>query len=264
MPFPPGHGGFLSVPSGVFTVDPHSLGAYDTQRATWLPVAPTGVSPDGSRYAWVVDPSTPAGNFPPGTGKIDISNVGLGGWDVKTPRHVRLVAWTPSGIYVASVANPGAPSVGLSLVNTGNNVFDHDIISTGSWPIVGYQFAYGTARNQIESLNLETGVVTPVLAVSGARVFPVGLDYTYNVIVGANNASGFTVTIVPSNQQIFSGPSLDTPAGASDPTSAIADMSGIWFSSAAGDIWHYTPGELAAKRIGSTGLASAHLAGTCV
>jgi hypothetical protein len=263
-PIPAGHGGFVSVPSGVFTVDRNSLGAYDTQRSTWLPVTPGGISPDGSSYAWVVDPNTPAGNFPPGTGKIDINNLDGGGYGITTPRHVRMVAWTPSGMYVASAPNPGAPSVGLSLINTGNNVFGHDITSTGSWPIVGYQFAYGAAGNRIESLNLETGLVTPVFTVPGARVFPVGLDYSYNVIVGANTASGYAVTIMPSNQQIFSGPSLDTPSGASDPTSAVADTSGVWLSSAAGDIWHYTPGEHAVKRIGSTGLASAHIAGTCV
>jgi hypothetical protein len=281
-PIPIGHGGFMSVPSGVFSADPNSLGAYDAKRSTWLPVTPAGISPDGSRYAWVVDPNTPQGNFPPGTGTVDINNLDGGGYGVNTPSHVRLVAWTPSGIYVASISpQAGASPVGLSLINANSNAFDHQIIAAGSWPVVGYSYAYGAdldrsdphppapsgngtaPGNRIEKLSLADGTVTPVLTVPGSRVFPVGLDYSYNVIVGANNAGAFTVTLEPSGQQIFSGPSLDTAGGASDPTSAVADLNGIWFSSVAGDIWHYAPGETAVHRVGSTGLTSARIAGTC-
>jgi hypothetical protein len=276
-----GHGGFITMPTRSFAADLNSLGGYDHQRSIWLPVTYAGISPDGSGYAWVLAPGSP-GTGPPGTSTVYINNLAGGAnFGGRTPGPVRLVAWTATGIYLASI-NPqsDATPLGLSVMRA-NGAFDHQITSTGYWPVVGERFAYGAdvdpsdphppvpntpgpaPGNRIEQLDLQSGTVTPVITVAGARVFPEGLDYTENLVMAADTPSGFTVKLMPSNVQIFSGPPLGSPAGASDPVSALGDSTGIWFTSTSGVIWHYATGDPAAHQVATTGLASPALAGPC-
>jgi hypothetical protein len=271
----------VTLPSGAFAVDPPSSGAYDHSASQWLPTSYHGISPDGTRFAYV-EPAVSTGG-PPATGVVHIIDV-AGGTDhiVRTPGPVGLVGWTSTGIYVdAIIPQSDAPPAGLSVINPTTNTFDHQITNTGFWQVVGDHFAYGAdvdpadpsppvqngpgpaPGNRIEKLDLATGTVTHVLTINGHRVYPEGLDASQNPIVGANTSSAFTVQLTPSNVQIFSGASMDTTSGDPDPWSALADSTGIWFSSLAGVIWRYGPGDTAAHQVAATGIGGAGLAGPC-
>lgn len=256
-----GRGGFLTMPAGTFAIDSTSLGGYDRQLSTWLPVSYRAIAPGGAEYAYVAS-SAEAG---PAGRDVFINHVkGFGGFDVQTPGRVRMVAWTSSGIYVASITSiSDASSTGLAII-VSETAFGHQITKTGSWPVVGIRYAYGAQGDRIDQLELSTGNVSTLVTLSGARVFAEGIEYSEtNLIVAANTSQAFTVTLVPSNQLIFTGPSLDVPAGAADPISALGDDTGIWFTSTAGVIWHYTAGEARLQRAGESGLRSPIIAGPC-
>jgi hypothetical protein len=277
-----GHGGFLTLPSGTFTVDATSSGGYDHQASKWLPTSYFAISPDGTRYAYA-EPAIANPGGPPMAGIVHIVDVATSiDHQAAIPGPVLVVAWTATGIYIeAIVPQSGAPPTGLSLINPATNAFDHQITSTGFWPVVGDHFAYGAdidptdphppvqngpgpaPGDRIDRLDLATGTVSYVLTLPGGRVFPEGLDSSQNPIIGANSASGFFVQLEPSNKQIFLGSSLDTPAGDPNPVKALADSTGIWFSSLSGVIWHYGPSDATAHQVAATGLGSAGLAGPC-
>lgn len=269
------------MPSGAFVVDPPSSGAYDHLQSRWLPTSYHAVSPDGARYAYA-EPAIANPDGPPHVGIVHVINVATGtDHPVSIPGPVAVIGWTATAIYVESIVpQSDAPPVGLTVVNPDTQTF-RQITSLHQWLAVGDHAAFTTdidpadpsppvqngpgpiPGDRIQKLDLTTESLNPFLTIDGARVSVLGIDSSGNPIVGANSAGGFTVRLTPSNLQIFSGPSMDTTAGNSDPLSALADSTGIWFSSIAGVIYHWATGDLAVHQVAATGLSYPGLAGPC-
>ena len=275
-----GAGGFVTIPGGTFAADPASQGAYDHQQSRWLPTSYRAVSPDGSRYAYA-EPAGAAGG--PQVGVVHIVNVSSGvEMKATTPGPVGIDSWTASGIYVYGIIpQSDAGPIGLTVIDPATQQF-RQITPSGEWLVVGDRYAYSTdvdpadphppvqtgpgriPGDRVVRLDVTTGAVTPVVTVNGATVEVLGLDTSGNPIVSANTSTSYSVRLTPSNTQIFSGPAFDnSPASTGDPLTALADATGIWFSSIAGQIWHYGPGDTVLQAVSATGLGFPALAGPC-
>jgi hypothetical protein len=275
----PGHGGFVTFPGGAFAVDAQSQGAYDRQSARWVPAAYVAVSPDGSRYAYTIIPQATGG---PVAGAVHIVTVSSGNEQVApTPGPVAVIAWTGSGIYVeAVIPQSDAPPVGLTVINPTTLGF-RQITSTGFWRAVGDTYAYkvdidptdpnppqqnapGPAPgDRVERIDVGSGAVSPVLTVNGASLNVIGLDPAQNPIIGSSTASAYSVLVTPGGHQIFAGPPFDAASGGGDPLVALADATGVWFTSLSGEIWHLGPADATARAMANTGLGFPSLAGPC-
>jgi hypothetical protein len=271
----------VTLPAGTFAVDAMSSGAYDHQNSVWLPTTYGAISPDGSRYTYA-EPAVASTGGPPAAGVVHVVNV-VGGADhvARTPGPVSVIAWTANGIYVESIIpQSGAPPVGLTVINPDTLTF-RQITSLYTWQAVNDHYAYTTdidpadpsppqpngpgpiPGDRIQRLDLTTEALAPMLTINGATVSVEGFDSSQNPVVSANTASAFTVRLTPSNQQIFSGPSMTALASDPAPSGALGDSTGIWFNSAAGVIWHFGPADTTIHQVAVTGLPFAGLAGPC-
>ena len=271
----PGHGGFITL-AGTFTNDPLSNGGYSHQLSRWVPVAYADISPDGQRYAY--SDSATAG--PPDYIHVVTISTGVD-HPVQTAAPSSVLAFTAAGVYFASV-QPSAASTGLSLINPDTGAVTQ-ITDKLVWGLVTDKVAYAvdtdpadpnppaplspgaTAGDRVEKLDLATGNITPLLTINGAYVIVEGVDSAQNPIVGADiPGSGFKIRLLPSNQEIFSGPSLRTSSSDSDPTSALSDSTGTWFASPSGAISHLASGDSSLKKVATTSVEFPTIAGPCV
>ena len=243
-----------------------------------MPASYLAISPDGTRYAYSIIPQA-AG---PVAGAVHIVNVASGNEQVApTPGPVGIIAWTGSGIYVeAVIPQSDAPPVGLTVINPTTLGF-RQITSTGFWRAVGDTYAYEVdldpadpnppqqtgpgpvPGDRVERIDVGSGAISPVVTVNGASLNVIGLDAAQNPIVGASATSTYTVLVTPGGHQIFSGPPIDTATGGGDPLGALADATGVWFTSLSGEIWHLGPTDSTAQAMANTGLSFPSLAGPC-
>lgn len=270
------------MPSGAFALDVQSSGAYDHQLSRWLPTQYLDISPDGSRYAYADLPPS-SGGGPPPTGVVHIVDVSAGTDHIaRTPGPIALLGWHAGGIYVESIVpQSDAPASGLTVINPDTLAF-RQITSTGTWQLVGDNFAYSVdldpadpsppvqngpgprVGNRVEKMDLSTAAVTPLVTINGASVTLLGLDApAQNPWIAANNSTGYSVMVTPYHATAFTGPDFTTPSWQADPITALADSTGTWFASVNGTIWHYGRSDTALRLVAATGLQGPGLAGPC-
>jgi hypothetical protein len=281
---PLGPGGFIDFLSNAFVADNDSASGYDHQKARWVPASHRAISPDGSRYAYTRIPVATPQSGPPATDVVYIVDVTTGTeQQVATPGPVKVVGWTATGIYVSAIAALSyAPPVGLSVINPETLAF-HQIISSGTWRLVGDQFAWSVDRdpadpnppteledpvhqlgNRVERLDVANGAVSPVATMIGARVFLLGLDATQTPWIGIDMPDRYEVRGTPYRKAVFSsGPFRNPGSGPFDPHEALADSTGTWFASSA-TIYHYGSADTEMHSVAGVGwIGFAALAGPC-
>jgi len=165
----PGSGGFIKFPGGDFTTDPRSnvsityppgtqpgMGgpqlSFSSASGRWYPVTREAVSPDGSRYAYMV-----------GSGIHIVTAANGADTVIGTDKSWRLVLLVNNGAYAA----PGDQATGLWFVPLSGS--PKQIIDTGWWMTASASsgIAYGQraqsvppgANNPILRLSLSSGAV---------------------------------------------------------------------------------------------------------
>jgi hypothetical protein len=268
----PGHGGFVQFPSGTFTSDPASLGTYDRAQSKWLPVPRAWVAPDGSRYAYSVNP---VGTSGPVTGTIHVVDVASGAdHPIVVPSTSNVLSYESEGIYVVHVVpSSGAPSAGLGLLDPASGSFKQ-ITASGTWSAIGGGFAWGAdldssiapppgemnAANRLMKVELKTGTASVVAKYPGASVRILGVDSGQPVV---------SLGPVP-NGPAYSVNRLDgmkmyaADAAGTIPTAPIVNDDGaIWFSSLSGNVWRWDDPHMGIHSVVTTPLQSVVVAGTC-
>ena len=264
-----GHGGFVQFPTGAFTPDPSSMGTYDRARSKWLPVFRTAVSPDGSHYAYSVNPVGPG----PLTGTIHVVD-GNSGADrsIVVPSPSNVIDYAAEGIYVDRVvASSGAPPSGLALIDPVGGTY-RQITATGTWTAVGGGFAWGAdfdssipgpaggepnPANRLRKLDLKTGAATTVAQYPGMGVTILGVDSGLPV-VSAMNGSDYSVSRLDGTKMFLGPVSNANPA-----SPIVSDGGAIWFSSSGGDVWRWDDPAAGIHRVASTPLQGAFVAASC-
>ena len=276
-----GHGGFLSLPSGVFTVDPKSLGSYDAVAGKWLPVPPTWVAPDGSTYAYTR-----------GATLHVVSVSGGSDQQFTIPYSAQVVAFDSAGVYLEQVTpNSDAAPHGLGLLDPATG--DYSQVIPGGW--LGDEWFYAEHARFAYYVDLNTSWGQPpqtgpkpvgnelfrvdlsshsggisVIAIPDAALRVVGFDGGDQPVVSASSADHYRLytaaSIRPGGTPSSPGglPEYEGPPDANwNPTGpAQGDAHGVWFGSAAGSIWLYSPSSRI-HRIAALPLHSPMIAGTC-
>lgn len=253
-----GSGGFIVLPGGTYVADPRSsvsvpAGApplpppqmgqqsgfgisYDSVHARWLPVPFNWVSPDGSRYAYLIAQGIVVVN----TADNSFSTLGAG-------RAWNILSVDAQGVY-ATVQQ----TAGLWLLPFSGGA--QQLTSSGFWQGVAAGAAYGTSAsavpqgvaNPILRLDLKTGTTQTWFTVDGATEQVVGFDGSGSPLIVVNynpNAPGENVQSylwsVPTlggglTIAVVYGPGYyqpDTFLGFYPP---VIDGHGMWFGSGLG------------------------------
>ena len=277
-----GHGGFVSWPAGVFTVDTSSMGSYDAVAGKWLPVPPPWVAPNGLSYAYSRGATVHV---------VSVSN----GADKQftIPYSVQVVAYDTAGVYLEqSIPNSDAPPHGLGVLDpvTGaySQVFPGGSSAGDSWyPVehaglaytVWLNTSYGQppqdgpkpVGNELFRIQLPAnGGLTSVMSIPDAALQVVGFDGGDQPVLSARSFNYYRIYTAAS---IKTGGTPSSPAGPPAyeglPTAetnpvgpAQGDAHGIWFGSAAGSIWLYSAGN-GMRKVADLSLRSPVIAGTC-
>ena len=223
--------GFLSYPAGAFYADPAGKPvlpgtgganvtnygfAYSTPISRWVPVAPSLVSPDGTRYVY---------------GDLHVVDVQSGVesvLDAATYHQWHPVAWEPEGMYAVTVTSQGwAP--GLWLVSYPAGIA-RQISPDGYWQGVSHGAAYGLLESAppqdasvpIARLDIATGAITKWFYLAGSRTpWLAGFDESGAPVI----QQSVDVYVVPAAlQPILLAPNTKT-------TTALGDRWGLWLGS---------------------------------
>jgi hypothetical protein len=247
---PPGSGGFIVFPGGNFIPDqsssvtvpatsptPPPVGgpgpgyygqgyglSYDRQFSKWLPVQPSQVSPDGSRYAYTT-----------GADGIYVVNVS-GGTQVELGEghNWTIVAVQSDGVYA------GDPNAGGLWVFPFSGT-PRQITKTGYWRVASKTAAYGTATsavpqgasNSIQRLDLATGSASEWFTRPGTQSGVTGLDEKGNPIINVSylNNSGTEIWIATGATSASPIAGFSQYGGGFNSwTTPVADSHGIWFA----------------------------------
>jgi hypothetical protein len=240
------HAGFFHYPEGgvqgdiPMTEDPssqsffESMATYDRAVNRWLPVAASGISPDGLRFAFAdynLPPtsSTPIRSSPLGsTGRIHVMDARTGADKVvfSGSPTFSVVAFTSSGLYLSQVAPTRVAMVasGLFLLDPAGGAprpvpgADRPLDQAG-WHIFGedawgVDFASGgglLSGNRVLRLDLKTGEVQAWKTWDeGVLTNVLGLDAQGHVIVGAFPPFGAPSKLEGLQVWTFSAPNVGT------------------------------------------------------
>jgi hypothetical protein len=271
-----GHGGFLSWPGGVFTVDAKSMGSYDAVAGRWLPVPPAWVAPNGASYVYARGTTVHVVSVSDGADK-----------QFAVPDSVQVVAYDTAGIYLEqAIANSDAPPHGLGLLNPVTGAFSQVYPGDNWFPVehagLAYTLQLNTSYgqppqdgpkpvgNELFRVGPSNGGLTSVMAIPDAALQVVGFDGGDQPVLSARSSSYYRIYTAAS---IRTGGTPSTPAGApayegvpaadTNPLGpAEGDAHGVWFGSAAGSIWLYAASSGMTK-VADLSLPSPVIAGTC-
>jgi hypothetical protein len=276
-----GHGGFVSWPAGVFTVDTSSMGSYDAVVGKWLPVPPAWVAPNGSSYAYTRGATVHVISVSDGSDK-----------QFAVPHTAQVVVYDAAGVYLEQVIpNSDAPPHGLGLLNPVTGAYSE--IVPGGWtgdlwyPVEHAGLAYtlqlntsfgqppqdgpkpvGNELNRI-AVSSNGGLIS-VMAIPDAALQVVGFDGGDQPVLSARSWSYYRIYTAAS---IKTGGTPSAPAGppayeglptadANPVGPAQGDAHGVWFGSAAGSIWLYSASN-GMRKVADLSWRSPVIAGTC-
>jgi hypothetical protein len=277
-----GHGGFLSWPAGVFTVDAKSMGSYDAVAGKWLPVPPAWVAPNGSSYAYTRGTTVHVVSVSDGADK-----------QFAIPYTAVVVAYETAGIYLEKVIpSSDAPPHGLGLLDPATGAYSEAIAAASSagdntYPAVHAGLAYTAwlntsygqppqdgpkpVGNELFQVQLPAnGGMISVMAIPDAAILVLGFDGGDQPVLSAHSWSYYRIYTAAS---IKTGGTPSSPAGPAayeglpnadgNPTGPVqGDAHGIWFGSAAGTIWLYSASN-GMHKVADLPLKSPVIAGTC-
>lgn len=271
-----GHGGFLSWPAGVFTADASSMGSYDAVAGKWLPVPSAWVAPNGATYAYARGATVHVVSVTDGADK-----------QFTIPSSVQVVAYDSAGIYLEqAIPNSDAPPSGLGLLNPVTGAYSQ-LVPDGWYPVEHAGLAYNLQLNTFygqppqdgpkpvgnELFRIEPpkqlGLIS-VMAIPDAALQVVGFDGGDQPVLSARSGSYYRIYTAAS---IRTGGTPSAPAGPpayeglptadTNPTGpAQGDAHGVWFGSASGAIWLYSPSN-GMRKVADLSWRSPVIAGTC-
>jgi len=226
--------GFLSYPTGTFTAEasgkPELPGssrssvtnfgfAFDRPISRWVPVSPSLVSPDGSKYVY---------------GDLQVVDVSTGVETQLIPSVNHLwhpIGWEPEGIYAVTVNSQGGePGLWLVSYPAGEA---REIIDSGNWQAVRSGGAYGIVdtvpptdtSTAMARVDVATGAVTKWFYLAGTR----------QPYIAGFDASG--APVIQQSVEVYVVPTAMKPVLVTSNThasSAIGDKLGIWVGNSAG------------------------------
>jgi hypothetical protein len=237
-----GSGGFISLPTGDFKIDPASNVSapggspylagetYDRFLSRWLPVPPSWVSPDEGHYAYA-DQAGAVHNVDAAS-SADKTLTTSGSW--------QLLRYATVGIYAVPIGS--TPTPGLWLFSA--SAAPKQITASGYWNFIGGGAAYGNAAasyptgagNQVMRLDLNTGLTTPWFQRPGYDSAVMGVDGDGRAIVQATSSVPYTQPELWLAVGAESGIKLLQSYPTTWPT--MSDKRGLWLTTNA----QYTPG----------------------
>jgi len=209
---------------------------YDAAQRRWLPVSRESVSPDGSRYAYVVPFTTAVQVVAVATGLESSYVVPRGPWHV--------LDFTPDGVYL----NQEWEGVGSGLwkldlrtsqlrqvlsdrtvtfvANETAWVWDVDPSARASYSA----FAGANVPNRVSRLDLRSGALTHWVTTADAVPNVIGFDIHGSPFIVAKGQQESVVELVPAPDRVVNVTTYRVgPSGpVFDPRTAIADESGEW------------------------------------
>lgn len=251
--------GFISFPSGVWTVDPsgatHKEGAYDvtdaalTLRGTsafwsgtasfdsvvnrWLPVRREQVSPDGHAYSYLEEADTSQGRFfhlhrvslPDGIDRVIFS----GATDA-------VLGWNSDGIILTTTPGEGLghpltvvdPATGASRQLSGTRGFEL-LDGTVAWADDGYIMPSHIYREDLAAGTVETWLDFS----SQGSLNLIGLDVSGHPIVTAEHWTGVPQAspLGPAQTYVLSAPTTALPVGVVPSGDiGLTDSHGTWLA----------------------------------
>lgn len=282
-----GVGGFVTFPSAIFKRDPMSMTTFMSGR--WWPVPRSWISPDGSKYSYVLNNpdavihvvntfSSVDTAIAPRSSVASGARINIGG--AKT-----ILAFEKEGIYLESVIlNSDRAPFGLALldpttgnyqdlfngqaaqfiaVHNGYAYFGEGALGADKIPVLGpppYWNELAVVRLDGSSIGSQSGGA--YMPDSWLRI--VGFDGGDQPIMSAQSATSYRIyTGAMFSQSVFpvfvgrTG-DPDNPIGP-----VVADGRGIWFGSASGVIWYYPGGGAAFERVAIAPFHPVHPAGPC-
>jgi len=257
------HAPASNVTDTVATPVLHGFGGVTDDRAAgrWLPVERRLVSPDGSKYAyglWVSDPAGPT--TPSQIHLVDVAT-GVDKIIYSSSGPDFPVAFTADGIYLDRTRWE-VPGIGLQLLDPNNGQVS-TIDATGSWVVVGSGGAWGFPDNVggfgdpipvVNRLDLKSGQITQWLRVTPPdSAWVVGFDAGGHPIVDISRRG----TYDPERYEVLPSPGVATPLFSSDVSAydLVTDQHGQWLAGPygvylfAGGTLHFVFAALAANQI---------------
>jgi hypothetical protein len=257
-------GGFIEFPAGKYFADPastftpdQSMGTfrllsasqpelagslsllfYDRTMSRWLPTNRSGISQDGTKYAYVTRPANQSVHV------VDVATGSERTFSAPHPVGAEVYSYSPSGIYLAG--RGGGAESGLWLLNpqTGAErlVTSEKIVAAvgdgKAWLAELSDSKNGPYTDTVVAFDLTSGSKTTWFQRAGL-VWTIGLTRAGMPIVSVRTASASEVWLIESpgnGKKIYSG-----PAEQSEPTT---DSHGIWFRSDDGIYLYANSGEL--------------------
>ena len=268
-----GSGGFVNLPAGTFTPDPHSRLTYDWALSKWLPVPRTWVSPDGLRYAYP-EYATDGG---PASSTMHIVDVVTGAdRALRLPAPSAPISFANEGLYVGRVIpNSDSPPVGLALLNPESGRL-RQIVSTGSWTLIEPPVAWGVdldpsidpprweglgGGNRLRQLQLGSGDVVAALTMAGTNIELIGFDGRGAPVLGLTAGSSYRVgafSAFSGLDEWFSGATADDNPGGP----MVGAGSEAWLSSGSDAIWQKSAGS-PLRKIATPPLQHPGVGGAC-
>jgi hypothetical protein len=244
-----------TIPSFVGTqLRGYGAPAYDQPLATWLPVPPAYVSPDGARYAYT-DADWTAG-IPTST-RVHVVDVRSGRDRVVFDKGAYdVVAFTATGVFVVHHLPQTDSSDGLWLLNPDTGTL-RKLTSAGTeWFTVGADAAWSgelvpgdTTPGKIQAdrlirLDLQTGAVTPWFYRPNQQIAVLGLDSEGRPLieVGSETKTELWLVTAPSAATLInSGGGWGAADSLGPYWPVVADSHGVWMNTTKG-IALYRPG----------------------
>jgi hypothetical protein len=218
--------------------------AYDQALATWVPVPPADISPDGARYAYsAVDWTT---NAPPTVTHIHVVDVRTGAdREVFNQGAYDIAAFTTDGIYLVHHLPGTDASNGLWLLDPDTGAIraittggiDWNVGASAGWSgdLAPGDTAPGKfPADRLLRLDLHTGSVAPWFTRPGLQVQVFGFDAAGHPLVVAGSETKSELWLVTGSNAatlIQSGPGWSSPDGLTLFWPAVTDSHGIWINS---------------------------------
>lgn len=228
--------------------------AYDQPLATWLPVPPAYVSPDGARYAYA-DADWTAG-IPTST-RVHVVDVRSGRDRVVFDKGAYdVVAFTAIGVFVVHHLPQTDSSDGLWLLNPDTATLQKLTSAGTEWYTVGAEAAWSgdlvpgdTTPGKIQAdrlvrLDLRNGAVTPWFYRQGQQITVLGLDPQGHPLVEVGSETKtelWLATAANTATLINSGGGWGAANDLGPNWPVVADSHGVWMNTSRG-IALYRPG----------------------